>query len=146
MRCGCVASNFSPQAEKIASPSTYALFEKEYTMKTLAIALGMAIAASNGMAHAEDQDHNMSQHQMSMQRAAEPGRHEGIGVLKAVNKEAGKVQIAHEAIADLSWPAMNMWFILNCPLPGDIRVGDPVRFELMQDEKKHWMVVTISRK
>ncbi|WP_283744470.1 copper-binding protein [Sideroxydans sp. CL21] len=115
-------------------------------MKTLAIALGMAIAASNGMAHAEDQDHNMSQHQMSMQRAAEPGRHEGIGVLKAVNEKTGKVQIAHEAIADLGWPAMNMWFALNCPLPGNIRVGDAVRFELMQDEKNHWMVTGINRK
>jgi Cu/Ag efflux protein CusF len=115
-------------------------------MKISTLVFVLAIASTIGTAQAEDQDHNMSQHQMSMQRAAEPGRHEGIGVLKAVNKEAGKVQIAHEAIADLSWPAMNMWFILNCPLPGDLRVGDPVRFELMQDEKKHWMVVTISRK
>lgn len=115
-------------------------------MKTSSLAFILSISAALGMPQAAAQDHDMSQHHMPMQPAAEPARHEGIGVLKAVNEQAGKVQIAHEAIADLGWPAMNMWFALNCPLSPDIRVGDTVRFELMQDEKHHWMVVAINRK
>ena len=115
-------------------------------MKTSSLAFILAISAALGMTQASAQDHNMSQHQMTMHAAAEPARHEGIGVLKAVNEQAGKVQIAHEAIAGLGWPAMNMWFALNCRLSKDLRVGDTVRFELTQDESKHWTVVAIERK
>ncbi|OIR16258.1 cation efflux system protein CusF precursor [mine drainage metagenome] len=115
-------------------------------MKKSSLAFILAISGLTGTTQAAAQDHDMSQHQMTMQHAAEPARHEGIGVLKAVNEKAGKVQIAHEAIADLGWPAMNMWFALDCPLPGDIRVGDAVHFELMQDEKRHWTIVAINRK
>ena len=115
-------------------------------MKTSSLAFILTITAALGTTQAVAQDHDMSQHQMTMQHATEPARHEGIGMLKAVNEKAGKVQIAHEAIADLGWPAMNMWFALNCPLPGDIRVGDTVRFELAQDEKNRWTVVAIKLK
>ena len=115
-------------------------------MKTLSLAFILTISAALGMTRAAAQDHDMSQHRMTMEHATEPARHEGIGVLKAVNEKAGKVQIAHEAIADLGWPAMNMWFALNCPLSKDLRVGDTVHFELAQDESKHWTVVAIERK
>ena len=115
-------------------------------MKTLFLALGVAISASSGMTYAATQEHDMSQHQMAMQTAANPAKHEGVGVLKAVNAKEGKVQIAHEAIADLQWPPMTMWFALRNPLPQDIKVGDEVRFELMEGEKKQWEIVKIARK
>lgn len=112
-------------------------------MKTLVLALGMAIAAASEMTQAATPEHDMTQHQMAMQSAASPAKHEGIGILKAVNAKAGKVQIAHEAIADLGWPPMTMWFALRDPLPRHIRVGDAVHFELQQDEKKQWGIVKI---
>lgn len=114
-------------------------------MKTLTLAFGMAIAATGGMAHAATHEHDMSQHR-AMQVAANAARHEGFGVLKAVNAKDRKVQLAHEAIADLGWPAMTMWFVLRDPLPRDLKVGDSVRFELMQGESNQWVIVAIKRK
>lgn len=115
-------------------------------MKTLTLILGMTLAIVSGMAQAATHEHDMSQHQMATQMASSESGHEGVGVLKAVNTKAGKVQISHEAIADLSWPAMTMWFALRDPLPQDIKVGDAVRFELMQGEKNQWVIVRIGRK
>jgi len=115
-------------------------------MKTLTLAFGMAIAATGGMAHAAAHEHDMSHHRVAMQLAANAARHEGVGVLKAVNAKDGKVQLAHEAIADLGWPAMTMWFALRDPLPQDLKVGDAVRFELVQEDGKQWVIVAIKRK
>ena len=114
-------------------------------MKTLTLAFGMAIAATAGMAHAATHEHDMSQHR-AMQLAANAARHEGVGVLKAVNAKDGKVQLAHEAIAGLGWPAMTMWFVLRDPLPQDLKVGDAVSFELMQGKSNQWVIVKIGRK
>lgn len=115
-------------------------------MKTLTLALGMALAIGSGVARAATHEHDMSQHQMAIQMASNEAGHKGVGVLKAVNAKAGKVQISHEAIADLNWPAMTMWFALREPLPQDINVGDAVRFELAQGENNMWMIVKIGRK
>ena len=115
-------------------------------MNTLTLALGMALAIGSGVAHADTIAHDLSQHQMTMQMASNEAGHKGVGVLKAVNAKAGKVQISHEAIADLNWPAMTMWFAMRESLPQDIKIGDAVRFELMQGEKNQWMVVKIARK
>ncbi len=115
-------------------------------MKTLTLALGMTLAIGSGMAHAATYEHDMSTHQMTMQMASNEVGHKGVGVLKAVNDKAGKVQISHEAIADLGWPAMTMWFALREPLPRDINVGDAVRFELTQGENNKWVIVKIGRK
>lgn len=115
-------------------------------MKTLTLAFGMAIAATGGMAHAATHEHDMSQHRTAMQLAASPARHEGFGVLKAVNAKDGGVQLAHEAIADLGWPAMTMWFALRDPLPQNLKVGDAVRFELMQGDRNQWVIVKIELK
>ena len=115
-------------------------------MKTLSLVLTLTIAATSGLAQAAAHDHDMSQRQMAAQSAAVSTKHEGVGVLKALNEKTGKVQIAHEAIADLGWPPMTMWFALRNPLPRDIKVGDTVRFELVQEETNQWAVVNISRK
>ena len=109
----------------------------------LALAIALTIATSTGMARAASHEHE-NHHDTATQQAA--ATHTGTGVLKAVNAKDGKVQIAHEPIAALNWPPMTMWFALRDPLPYDLKAGDAVRFELMQDEKKQWMIVKIGRK
>jgi Cu(I)/Ag(I) efflux system protein CusF len=96
------------------------------------------------MALAATPDHDMSQHQMPMAPSA--AGHQGVGIIKDINATSGKVLIAHEAIADLNWPPMTMWFALRDPLPKDLKAGDAIRFELMQGEKKQWVIVKIERK
>lgn len=115
-------------------------------MKTLAIALGLVIAANTEMVLAASQEHDMSQHQMAMHHSADSAKHEGVGVLKAVSAQADKLQIAHEPIVDLGWPAMTMWLPVRNPLPQNIKVGDAVRFELMQGENNQWEIVRIVHK
>ena len=115
-------------------------------MKTLTLALTLTIAVTGGTAQAATMEHDVSQHQMEMQTAASQSKHIGIGVLKALNTVSGKVQIAHEAIADLGWPPMTMWFAMHDPIPQDLKVGDAVRFELTQIETKQWVIVKINRR
>ena len=115
-------------------------------MKILTPALGMAIFVSSSMAHSATHEYGIPQHQMAMQTASSEVKHEGTGVLKAVNVQAGKVQIAHQPIAALGWPAMTMWFVLRSPLPQDLKVGDGVRFELAQENGKQWVIVAIKHK
>jgi Cu/Ag efflux protein CusF len=111
-------------------------------MRKLTIALGLAIVAGCGIAQAATHEHDMSKHQVASQPAA--AIHKGSGVLKAVN--AAKVQIAHQPIASLGWPAMTMWFALRESLPKEVMVGDSVRFELEQTQTKKWVVTRIERK
>lgn len=123
-------------------------------MKKSTLILGMALIAASGMANAEMHDmsqqpmpmmHDMSQQQMAAQ-PAEQVKHEGHGILKAVNEKAHKVQIAHEVIASLHWPAMTMWFALGTPLPKDLKSGDSISFELQQIHSKKWTVTHIEKK
>ncbi len=71
--------------------------------------------------------------------------HQGIGVVKKIEHEAAKVQIAHEPIPSLQWPAMTMWFALQRPLPGSVKAGDRVRFEMEQTQSKAWAITRIER-
>ncbi len=79
-------------------------------------------------------------------QVAPAAKHEGYGVLKAVDAATSRVQIAHEAITTLNWSGMTMWFVLQAPLPKDIKVGDSVRFELEKAEAKKWIISKIERK
>lgn len=110
-------------------------------MKTLTLAFIFALLATGTAARAASHEH---QHDTATQQAA--ATYAGIGVLKAVNAKDGKVQIAHEPIAELDWPSMTMWFTLREPLPNDLKVGDAVRFEIMHGEKKQWVIVKIERR
>lgn len=116
-------------------------------MKTAKLSLILATAmvasvAMAGAAHAATPSHSHE----DAQHAQAQVKHEGYGVLKAVNTEAGKVRLAHEAITSLGWPAMTMWFALRDPLPTDVMVGDSVHFELEQAQQKEWVITRIERK
>lgn len=109
-------------------------------MRKLILVLGLAIVASCATAQAATHELDMTKHQAVSPAAT----HKGTGLLKAVN--TGKVQIAHQAITSLGWPAMTMWFTLRVPLPEGTRVGDDMRFELEQVNSKEWVITRIERK
>lgn len=112
-------------------------------MNRLTLALFFALLATSVTAGAASREHQHQHEQLTQQPPASPS---GSGVLKAVNAMAGKVQIAHEPIDSLGWPAMTMWFALRDPLPRDVMAGDSVRFELEQRQPKEWVVTRIERK
>jgi Cu/Ag efflux protein CusF len=41
---------------------------------------------------------------------------------------------------------MTMWFVLRTPLPQNLKVGDSVRFEMVQENGKQWVIVKIANK
>ncbi|MDD5057672.1 MAG: copper-binding protein [Sideroxydans sp.] len=111
-------------------------------MKHLTLALAFAFIASSGITQAASHEHDMSQHQMVMQ----PATQQGTGIIKALNAKSNKIQISHEPIAELGWPSMTMWFVLQNPMPADIKIGDAVQFEMQENDKKQWVIVKIARK
>ncbi len=108
-------------------------------MKRLSLALalltgfGLAQAASHEYMNDRNMPHDMAAHEMQTM-------HQGMGVVKAINEKSGKVQIAHQPIAALGWPAMTMWFGLDARHLRDIKVGDKVRFDMMQNADKQWVI------
>jgi Cu(I)/Ag(I) efflux system protein CusF len=113
-------------------------------MKTLTLAFGISLAIAGHTAVAETHEHDMSQHQMQMDK--KETRVHAIGELKAINAQTGKVQIAHEAIAELGWPPMTMWFLSTAVLPPNIHIGDAVTFEMMPGKKNDYVIVKINKK
>lgn len=109
---------------------------------TLAIALLASLGLAQAASHEHEMDHNMSGHDMSS-HDMQPAMHQGMGVVKAI--KAGKMQITHEPIPSLQWPAMTMWFAVK-DMPHDIKAGDKVHFEMMQGDKKQWMIEKIEKK
>lgn len=59
--------------------------------------------------------------------------HVAHGLVKSVDPAAGKVNIAHEPIESLNWPAMRMNFKANDPaLLKGIEPGQKVEFDLVK--------------
>lgn len=112
-------------------------------MSKFTIAFLFVLLANSGTAIAASHEHHDMSSPQSRQSAT---TYSSVGVVKAINAQGGKVQVAHEPIAELGWPAMNMWFALKTPLPKDIKVGDHVRFEMVQESNKQWVIVKIGRK
>lgn len=110
------------------------------------LALVLALLASINLAHAAPPegrvDHTM-QHDLSS-HDMQPAIHQGAGVVKAI--KPNKVQIAHEPIPSLKWPAMTMWFELKGSASHDIKAGDRVHFEMTQGERKKWVIEQIEKK
>lgn len=104
---------------------------------TLAIALLAAIGLAQAASHEHGMEHDMSTH------AASTAMHQGMGVVKAMKH--GKIQLTHDPIPSLQWPAMTMWFELNGHAGQGLEVGDRVHFEMMQNDKKKWVIEKIGK-
>lgn len=69
---------------------------------------------------------------------------EGVGVIKAVNLQAGTVTIAHEPIKAFDWPAMTMKFkIVDAAMLKNVAVGNKVKFTLQGKDMMKSTVVAL---
>ncbi len=68
-----------------------------------------------------------------------PGRkHEGRGIVEAIDPVKATVTLEHEPIASLRWPRMVMDFKVDDPAQlADLREGDAVVFELTTAGKEY---------
>lgn len=94
----------------------------------------------------------------SLAHAAEPGtapaaqaselQHRGVGTVKAIAPEAGKVTLDHGAIKSLGWPAMTMDFAVQAQARDGLRslkVGDRVEFDVAKDKGGKYTLSRIVR-
>jgi Cu/Ag efflux protein CusF len=102
------------------------------------LTLGLILLTGMGLVQAATHEHAMNH---NMQQEAAPHEmqttHKGMGVVKAV--KPGKVQIAHEPIDSLGWPAMTMWFEITGQA-GELKAGQQVRFTLEPKDGKKWII------
>jgi len=55
----------------------------------------------------------------------------GVGVVQAIDRNAGRITLAYEPIEPLNWPAGSMSFVVSKPSVLEARsVGERVRFRL----------------
>jgi len=72
-----------------------------------------------------------------LQTPAGEATHKGTGKVTAIDQAASRVELAHDPIASLKWPAMTMEFTLrDKALLGDLKAGDRVEFELRSEPGK----------
>lgn len=98
---------------------------------TLALAVGSAVAGEK-MDDMKDMDmKNMDMGKKSS--AAAPTTHNAVGVVKKIDLTAGTVNLNHEAVPSLKWPAMNMSFKVQSPdLLKDVAVGQKVKITFIK--------------
>ena len=65
-----------------------------------------------------------------MEPGATPVQARSSGTITALDQEAGKVTLNHEAIPEAEGPAMTMGFDADPALLGDLEVGDRVAFDV----------------
>ena len=69
---------------------------------------------------------------------------QGVGAVKRVDVAADLVNIAHDPIPSLTWPAMTMDFkVTDKKLLKDIKPGQVVSFGLVKDPKAGYLVSRI---
>jgi Cu/Ag efflux protein CusF len=97
----------------------------------LALALSPAFAAEDHKGHA----HHPAQ-------SAEA--HKGMGVIKSVDAKGKKLNLAHDPIPSLKWPAMTMDLaIADAKLLKNLKPGAKVEFELKPGEKGQYVISAI---
>ena len=74
--------------------------------------------------------HNATAAMGKMEPGATPVQARSSGTITALDQEAGKVTLNHEAIPEAEWPAMTMGFDADPALLGDLEVGDRVAFDV----------------
>ncbi len=70
----------------------------------------------------------------------------GHGKVLGIDLKRGKITLAHEAIAQLNWPAMTMDFSVKNPQQlTQFKVDDVVEFDLKADAQKEYVIVHIEK-
>lgn len=110
--------------------------------KTLTLISGLILGSS--MAFADEMDHSTMDHgDMAMDEATIEG---GVHVNAIVNSFGdGTVNVSHEPIPEIGWPAMTMDMTLteNAEIMDGLADGDAVTMMLVQDAEGMYVVVAL---
>lgn len=68
-------------------------------------------------------------------------KHQGTGVVKAIDTAKGSVMLKHEAIKSLGWSGMTMEFaVRDRKLLGALRSEQRVSFEVLEEKGRYFIV------
>lgn len=66
----------------------------------------------------------------NMAMPAEAKMARSTGTVTAIDKAAGRITLAHQAIPEVNWPAMTMAFVAKSEFLDKVSVGDKVAFDV----------------
>lgn len=100
-------------------------------MKNILIATAIAASLGSNILPVLAADSHESHHTAAPEAQAS---YMGKGEVVAIDQDAAKLKLRHEAIPELSWPAMTMNFgVADKSLLDGLKVGDKLNFELIKD-------------
>ena len=72
------------------------------------------------------------------QKDAAPKLHRGTGRITKIEPSSGRIELAHDPIPSLQWPAMTMGFVLSEPKQAaGLKPGDAVEFQMRGEPNQH---------
>lgn len=115
-------------------------------MKKLKLALIPVICASAfSMPVSAAAMDDMAGMKMNTDKAIAGKTHHGTGVINSVDQKKAKVNISHEAIASLGWPAMTMSFkVRDKHALSTLKTGEKVEFELIEQPAGQYVITKIT--
>ena len=82
---------------------------------------------------------------MPMDGKAVTDSHQGKGTINSVDAKAGKINLSHEPIASLDWPAMTMDFdVQDKASLTNLKPGQKVIFKLIEARKGKYVISEIT--
>lgn len=106
------------------------------------LTMALALAATGVVAHAQTAHDG---HHTDATPSAAATAITAEGVIKTIDKDAGKLVIDHAPIAALNWPAMSMDFRLQDPALADtVKEGDKVNFEMVPGGRGTYVITAIT--
>lgn len=95
-------------------------------------------------AFAEEMDMHSHNHMHMDSKAASQG-HQGEGKVNSVDLKEGKVNLSHDPIASLNWPAMTMDLdVMEKASLSALKPGQKVEFKLVEKRKGKYVISEIS--
>ena len=71
--------------------------------------------------------------------------HQTLGVVKSVDREKGRVKLAHDPVPTLGWPSMTMGFgVADKALLENLKPGQKVKFTFVKGDDGKFMVTHIA--
>ena len=104
---------------------------------TFSLVIAMALAVGSAVA-GEKMDDMKSMDMGKKSDAAMQATHNAVGVVKKIDLTVGTVNLDHEAVQSLKWPAMNMSFKVQSPdLLKDVTVGQKVKITFIKKDSSY---------
>ncbi len=111
-------------------------------VKALILFPALFVLANSPCLHAADMD--PMHHHMSASSASAAQTYAGKAKINSVDRTAGRVNLSHDPIPDLGWPAMTMTFpVADKKMLETIQPGMRVAFDFVELSPNHYRIERI---